>query len=100
VVEKILCGDETIQDWPVYGTTGYDFIRMLNAFFINKDGLSNLERIYIQPPASASPSANSSTRKNGSHAGTVFQEPRPWDAICLIWQTGWFLLKPPRLLLK
>jgi (1->4)-alpha-D-glucan 1-alpha-D-glucosylmutase len=47
LVEKILSGDETIpRDWPVHGTTGYDFIRMLNAFFIDSGGLERLKTVY------------------------------------------------------
>jgi (1->4)-alpha-D-glucan 1-alpha-D-glucosylmutase len=48
VVEKILTGDETLpRDWPVHGTTGYDFVRMLAGLFTDPDGepaLSALQR--------------------------------------------------------
>jgi len=47
VVEKILAGDETIsEEWPVSGTTGYDFTNMLNALFVNGDGIRDLDKIY------------------------------------------------------
>jgi (1->4)-alpha-D-glucan 1-alpha-D-glucosylmutase len=37
-VEKILTGSETLVDvWPVQGTTGYEFIRKLNALFIKPE---------------------------------------------------------------
>jgi (1->4)-alpha-D-glucan 1-alpha-D-glucosylmutase len=35
VVEKILGGDEALPEtWPVHGTTGYDFIRLVNGLFV------------------------------------------------------------------
>jgi (1->4)-alpha-D-glucan 1-alpha-D-glucosylmutase len=47
VVEKILTGDEELPpDWPVYGTTGYDFLNILNALFVNGEGLAVLDEIY------------------------------------------------------
>ncbi|MGB9803784.1 malto-oligosyltrehalose synthase, partial [Desulfofundulus sp.] len=47
VVEKILTGDEELPpDWPVHGTTGYDFMNMLNALFVSGEGLAALEEIY------------------------------------------------------
>ncbi|MGH9432433.1 MAG: malto-oligosyltrehalose synthase, partial [Terriglobia bacterium] len=56
VVEKILAEDETLRkDWPVSGTTGYDFLNILNGVFIKADGLSELTRIYghfVGSPAS------------------------------------------------
>jgi (1->4)-alpha-D-glucan 1-alpha-D-glucosylmutase len=35
VVEKILGFDETLPEWPVEGTTGYDFLVMLNGLFVD-----------------------------------------------------------------
>jgi (1->4)-alpha-D-glucan 1-alpha-D-glucosylmutase len=36
VVEKILTGTEELRrDWPVYGTTGYDFLNTLNGVFVD-----------------------------------------------------------------
>ena len=36
VVEKILGKGETLsEDWPVYGTTGYDFLDLLNHLFVD-----------------------------------------------------------------
>ncbi len=47
VVEKILSHDETMPaDWPIQGTTGYEFVRALNGVFVDADGLAELERIY------------------------------------------------------
>jgi (1->4)-alpha-D-glucan 1-alpha-D-glucosylmutase len=47
VVEKILGPDEPLpEDWPVFGTTGYDFLRALNNLFVEKDNASAFDRIY------------------------------------------------------
>jgi (1->4)-alpha-D-glucan 1-alpha-D-glucosylmutase len=47
VVEKVLLGEETLPaDWPVRGTTGYDFLHVANAAFVDAPGLERLERIY------------------------------------------------------
>jgi (1->4)-alpha-D-glucan 1-alpha-D-glucosylmutase len=36
VVEKILAGNETLPaDWPVHGTTGYDFLNILGSLFVD-----------------------------------------------------------------
>lgn len=49
VVEKILSGDEELpEDWPVYGTTGYDFLRTLNELFVNSAGIALLDRVYAR----------------------------------------------------
>ncbi len=47
VVEKILTGDEQLPpDWPVAGTTGYDFLIQLNGLFVNTSKGPALEKIY------------------------------------------------------
>jgi (1->4)-alpha-D-glucan 1-alpha-D-glucosylmutase len=47
VMEKILADDETIaEEWPVFGTTGYDFASMANALFVDSGGVPALDRIY------------------------------------------------------
>jgi (1->4)-alpha-D-glucan 1-alpha-D-glucosylmutase len=49
VVEKILSGDEVLPvEWPVSGTTGYDFTNRVNSLFISKDGISKLDAVYRQ----------------------------------------------------
>ena len=45
LVEKILSGNESLQpQWPIHGTTGYEFLNMLNGIFIDRPGLSTMER--------------------------------------------------------
>ena len=47
VVEKILSGDEAIpEEWPTFGTTGYDFANRLNALFVDSRGAEALDKIY------------------------------------------------------
>lgn len=47
VVEKILQrGEHLRQEWPVAGTTGYDFIDLLNHLFVNAEGGEALTQTY------------------------------------------------------
>ena len=47
VIEKILTGAERLPtDWPVCGTTGYDFASLLNGLFIDPDAAMSMDRIY------------------------------------------------------
>jgi len=49
VVEKILSGDETTPEvWPAFGTTGYDFAKILNALFVNSGSIKSLKEIYAR----------------------------------------------------
>ncbi|MEX2153646.1 MAG: malto-oligosyltrehalose synthase [Gemmatimonadaceae bacterium] len=47
VVEKILSGDETLpREWPVDGTTGYDFMNDVEELFIEPEGFRAIEANY------------------------------------------------------
>lgn len=47
IVEKILQpGEELPEDWPVSGTTGYDYTNQANGIFVNPDGARQIEEIY------------------------------------------------------
>jgi (1->4)-alpha-D-glucan 1-alpha-D-glucosylmutase len=47
LVEKILARSEDLPpDWPVAGTTGYDFLNALNCFFVDPRGTRRVEQIY------------------------------------------------------
>jgi len=49
LVEKILSADELLPgDWPVAGTTGYDFLNAVNGIFIHAHGLRRLRSMYAQ----------------------------------------------------
>jgi (1->4)-alpha-D-glucan 1-alpha-D-glucosylmutase len=48
-VEKILSRTEPLpQDWPVCGTTGYDFVNMVNGIFVDEDGHRELASLYVR----------------------------------------------------
>ena len=47
VVEKILSpGEKLRRDWPVQGTTGYEFLNDLEDIFLSPDGYAAIERGY------------------------------------------------------
>lgn len=49
VAEKILAHDEELRpDWPVCGTTGYDFLNLLNGLFVRREGIEALRDRYFQ----------------------------------------------------
>ncbi len=46
-VEKILGADEALpRDWPVNGTTGYDFMRLANGVLVSADGEAGVDAAY------------------------------------------------------
>jgi (1->4)-alpha-D-glucan 1-alpha-D-glucosylmutase len=47
VVEKILGHDELLRtDWPVYGTTGYEFMNLLNGIFVDTGNGQAFHELY------------------------------------------------------
>ena len=47
VIEKILTGSERLStEWPIAGTTGYDFSNLVNGLFIDAGARSRMDRIY------------------------------------------------------
>jgi (1->4)-alpha-D-glucan 1-alpha-D-glucosylmutase len=49
LVEKILARNEDLpNDWPVAGTTGYDYLNFANRIFVQPDGAKEIDRIYSQ----------------------------------------------------
>ncbi len=49
VVEKILSpGEHLSEHWPVHGTTGYDFLTVLNGIFIEPDNEKRLTDVYTR----------------------------------------------------
>lgn len=48
LVEKILSQNESLpEDWPVSGTTGYEYLNAANGLFVCQPGARNLEKIYF-----------------------------------------------------
>jgi (1->4)-alpha-D-glucan 1-alpha-D-glucosylmutase len=56
IVEKILGGREALrEEWPVYGTSGYDLLNVLNGLFVaaeNRGALTRFYRDWTQDPRS------------------------------------------------
>jgi (1->4)-alpha-D-glucan 1-alpha-D-glucosylmutase len=49
LVEKILeAGEKLPEDWPVAGTTGYDFMNMVGGLFVEPQGFKQLQRIFTE----------------------------------------------------
>jgi (1->4)-alpha-D-glucan 1-alpha-D-glucosylmutase len=47
VAEKILgTGEALPDDWPIHGTSGYDFLNVVNGLFIDADSRQTLTRFY------------------------------------------------------
>ncbi len=47
VIEKILSGAEQLPtEWPVCGTTGYDFANLVNGVFVDPAAAVSLDRVY------------------------------------------------------
>jgi (1->4)-alpha-D-glucan 1-alpha-D-glucosylmutase len=46
VVEKILAHYETLPDWPVDGSTGYDFANQVLGLFVDPEGERAMTRLY------------------------------------------------------
>jgi (1->4)-alpha-D-glucan 1-alpha-D-glucosylmutase len=47
VAEKILAAGERLPgEWPIEGTTGYDFLNRVNGLFVDADGERTLSRFY------------------------------------------------------
>ena len=47
LVEKILSRHEALpEDWPVSGTTGYDYLNEANGIFVEPEGARHMEEIY------------------------------------------------------
>jgi (1->4)-alpha-D-glucan 1-alpha-D-glucosylmutase len=65
VVEKILGRDEELpREWPVAGTTGYDFLNAVNGVFIDPAGLARVEQVYVEFTGSHLPFAELCYRCN------------------------------------
>jgi (1->4)-alpha-D-glucan 1-alpha-D-glucosylmutase len=49
IVEKILePGEELPEEWPVDGTSGYDFTNLVNGIFIDQSNESSFDRLYLR----------------------------------------------------
>lgn len=49
IVEKILGRNERIPpDWPIDGTTGYDFLNLVNGLYVDRNHLRAIDRAYAK----------------------------------------------------
>ena len=48
VVEKILGINERLQDWPVHGTTGYDFMNVVARLFVAAENHQRFRELYAR----------------------------------------------------
>ena len=49
LVEKILgAGEQLNPDWPVHGTTGYDFLSLVNQLFVQTSHQRQIEQLYTR----------------------------------------------------
>lgn len=49
LVEKILANDEPLPEtWPVHGTTGYEFLNLLNGLFVNRGNERAFTELYAR----------------------------------------------------
>src|ERR1700733_7901006 len=49
IVEKILSGTEQLpREWPVEGTTGYEYLNAINRLFVHPRGAREIEEIYYR----------------------------------------------------
>jgi (1->4)-alpha-D-glucan 1-alpha-D-glucosylmutase len=47
VIEKILTGKERLRrEWPICGTTGYDFANLVNGLFVDTAAEARMDRVY------------------------------------------------------
>src|SRR5215469_14795127 len=47
VLEKILTGNERVRkDWPIDGTTGYEFGNLVNGLFVDRSAAMTMQRVY------------------------------------------------------
>ncbi|HJT05296.1 MAG TPA: malto-oligosyltrehalose synthase [Stellaceae bacterium] len=77
VVEKILAAHEALPDWPVAGTTGYDFIREVGGLFIDPAGEAPLTRAYRR-----------FTGRSGDFAAALYQGKRRITEVNLASETN------------
>ncbi|MFO8010846.1 MAG: malto-oligosyltrehalose synthase [Dehalococcoidia bacterium] len=49
LVEKILAGNELLPaGWTAFGTTGYDYLNVLNRLFVDAEGARRMQQAYVE----------------------------------------------------
>jgi (1->4)-alpha-D-glucan 1-alpha-D-glucosylmutase len=74
VVEKILAADEPLPpDWPIAGTTGYDFLNTVNGLFVEAKGFREMQKVYNRFVKPDQTRAELIYQKKKLIMGTLFQ---------------------------
>jgi (1->4)-alpha-D-glucan 1-alpha-D-glucosylmutase len=74
VVEKILAADEPLPpDWPIAGTTGYDFLNTVNGLFVEAKGFREMQKVYNRFVKQDQTRAELIYQKKKLIMGTLFQ---------------------------
>jgi (1->4)-alpha-D-glucan 1-alpha-D-glucosylmutase len=71
-VEKILEPGEELRDWPVQGTTGYEFANDLTALFVDSRGERTLSDLYAKFTGHLEPFADAASQAKLEQARTAF----------------------------
>ena len=67
VAEKILSPGEALpRNWAIAGTTGYEFLNLLNGIFVDRSQARAMEHLYARLIKERPPSRRSSTNASGS----------------------------------
>jgi (1->4)-alpha-D-glucan 1-alpha-D-glucosylmutase len=72
-VEKIVEPGERLRDWPVEGTTGYEFANDVTALFVDPDGEAPLTALYEELTGEARPFAAVADEAKLEQARTTFR---------------------------
>ena len=87
LVEKILGEEEELPaEWPIHGTTGYDFLNALNGVFVSAKGVKLLDDVYARFIGSAPDFARDRVPEqeadhgNAPRGGDAFPRPAPRPA--------------------
>lgn len=79
-VEKILLPGEALRNWPVQGTTGYDFLNDVNALFIDPAGEEPLTRLWEELTVDPTPFPAVADGAKLEQATTTFAPEAEWLA--------------------
>jgi (1->4)-alpha-D-glucan 1-alpha-D-glucosylmutase len=72
-VEKIVDPGEHLRDWPVDGTTGYEFLNDVAALFVDPAGEEILTALHTEMTGDARPFGEVASEAKREQASTVFQ---------------------------
>lgn len=77
-VEKILEPGEQLRDWPVEGTTGYDFLNEVEKLFVDPTGEPALTEFYAELTGTRREYAQIAFEGKVERAQTTFQSEADW----------------------